>query len=391
MAIMDGKKIKLVRITTVSLSLKYLLPGQMSYMREHGFDVTMMSADGPEVKEVIEKEKCAFHPLPLQRTITPLKDLACIWYLFRWLKKQKPAIIHSETPKAGLVAMISGWMAGVPVRIHTVAGLPLMVEKGFKYQLLAAVERITNAAATTVWPNSFSLQKIMLERKLCSPAKMSVLAFGSSNGTNIERYNPSSIEKGKLQQVKQLFNYDAGLFYNICVARLVRDKGISELAAAFSKIYESDKHQRLLLIGPYEEDLDPLPAETHEIIKNHPGIARIPITDSVEYFLYLSHLFIFPSYREGFPNVLMEAGSIGIPIICSRIEGNVDLVENKKTGLLFEKMNANDLFEKWQYAIKHPLEMKAMAETLQQMVHSRFDRTIIWQAMHHAYLSQLKQ
>lgn len=383
---MPDNKIKLVRITTVPLSLKYLLPGQMTYMREHGFDVTMMSSDGPEVAGVIAEEKCAFHALPLTRTISPLNDLKCIYHLYKWLKKNKPTIIHSETPKAGLVAMISGWLAGVPVRINTVAGLPLMVENGYKYFILAAVERITNAAATNVWPNSFSLQKIMLEKKLCKAGKMQVLANGSSNGTNTNRYSREALDPVKMQAIKENIHYNEYLHYNLCVARVVKDKGITELVEAFKALYNRDQSQRLLLVGPYEKHLDPLPQSTIELIENHPGIIRVPMTDAVEYYLALAQLFVFASYREGFPNVLMEAGSMGIPVICSRIEGNVDLIKHGETGLLFEKMNSNDLLEKWLIILADKTRAQQMAAKLQAVVRRNFDREVIWKAMHAAYL-----
>jgi glycosyltransferase involved in cell wall biosynthesis len=381
----SNKNIKLVRITTVALSLKYLLPGQMKYMHEHGFDVTMMSAPGVEIPDVIALEGCPFHAIPLTRTISPVADVKCIWHLYKWLKKEQPHVIHSETPKAGLIAMISGMLAGVPVRIHTIAGLPLMVEKGFKYWLLVWVERITNACATNVWPNSFSLQQIMLQKKLAPPGKMQVLAYGSSNGTNTSRYSAASIKPGTLAEIKTKINYDDRLFYNICVARLVKDKGICELVEAFSNVYKRDNQQRLLLVGPYEKHLDPLPELTIHLIDTHPGIIRVPITDAVEYFLYIAQIFIFPSYREGFPNVVMEAGSMGIPVVCSKIEGNVDMVDHGVTGLLFESQNTADLLDKWTYAIDNPEFMKGLGEALQQKIRKYFDRTVIWHAMHEAY------
>ena len=382
---------KLVRITTVATSLKYLLPGQMKYMTEQGFEVIMMSAPGTEVPAVIDQENCIFYPLPLTRTISPFQDLKCIWQLYKWLKKEKPSIIHSETPKAGLVGMISAKLAGIPVRIHTVAGLPLMVEKGFKYTLLVWVERLTNAAATHIWPNSFSLKQTMLTKKLAKQNKIEVLAYGSSNGTNTLRYNAESINDAKLSLIKTEIKYDVKLFYNLCVARLVQDKGIAELVEAFKTIYNRNTFQRLLLVGPYEKHLDPLPTTTIEDINTHPGIIRVPLTDAVEYYMYLANLFVFASYREGFPNVLLEAGSIRLPIICSKIEGNVDLVVHGKTGLLFEKENVADLLEKWLYALENEQQMKQMSVLLQQEIREKFDRKIIWKAMHTAYLDLLNK
>ena len=136
------------------MALSYLLPGQMHFMASHGFDVLMISADGKELPAVIEKEQCRHMIVPMTRKITPIQDLKCLFQLIRIFKKEKPDIVHTHTPKAGLLGMLAAKYCGIKVRIHTVAGLPLMVEKGFKYQLLKFIEKLTYAAASQVWPNS---------------------------------------------------------------------------------------------------------------------------------------------------------------------------------------------------------------------------------------------
>ena len=170
------------------MALRYLLPGQMHFMAAEGFDVLMISADGPELAEVIKKEQCRHIIVPMTRKITPFRDLSCLFQLIRIFRKEKPAIVHTHTPKAGLLGMLAAKFCGVKIRIHTVAGLPLMVEKGFTYQLLKFIERITYAAATEVWPNSNSLLGFILAEKLTRPGKLRIIGRGSTNGIDINRF-----------------------------------------------------------------------------------------------------------------------------------------------------------------------------------------------------------
>ena len=169
------------------MALRYLLPGQMHFMCNNGFDVLMISADGKELAAVIENEKCRHIIVPMTRKITPFQDLTCLIRLIKIFRKEKPDIVHTHTPKAGLLGMLAAKICGIKTRIHTVAGLPLMAETGIKYQLLHFIERLTYSAANQVWPNSQSLMNFIAQKKLCKPTKLKMIGKGSSNGININR------------------------------------------------------------------------------------------------------------------------------------------------------------------------------------------------------------
>jgi len=156
---------KLIRITTVPISLKYLIKGQMHFMSKNGFDVTMISAEGKEINDVINNEKCKHVLFPLTRKITPIKDLYTLIILYIFLKREKPLIVHTHTPKAGIIGMLASYLAKVPNRLHTVAGLPLLESKGFKRVILNFVEKLTYKYATKVYPNSYGLKKIILKNR----------------------------------------------------------------------------------------------------------------------------------------------------------------------------------------------------------------------------------
>lgn len=378
---------KLIRITTVPMALRYLLPGQMHFMANNGFDVLMISADGKELAEVIEKEQCRHMIVPMTRKITPLQDLKCLFQLIRIFRKEKPDIVHSHTPKAGLLGMLAAKFCGVKVRIHTVAGLPLMVEKGFKYQLLKFIEKLTYAAAGHVWPNSNSLMQFIVKNKLCKPGKLKIIAKGSTNGIQLNRFKREGLDPKIIDEIKQQINYLPQNRYLLCIGRLVVDKGITELVHVFTQLQKTNDGLVLVLVGEYENTLDPLPADTLYEIEINPSIIHINWTSQVEYYMSLANFFVFPSHREGFPNVLLQAGAMGLPVVCSHITGNIDIVTNNETGLIFDKGNEQQMLKLLQYALLHPQHMQTMAKKLQLEIQENYPQENIWQKMLEAYKS----
>jgi glycosyltransferase involved in cell wall biosynthesis len=376
---------KLIRITTVPMALRYLLPGQMRFMNENGFDVLMISADGPELGEVIKNEGCRHIIVPMTRQITPLQDFKCLVQLIKIFKKEKPDIIHTHTPKAGLLGMIAAKFCGIKIRIHTVAGMPLMVEKGFKLLLLKFIEKLTYAAASQVWPNSNSLYNYIVEHKFTAAKKLKIIGKGSTNGINIIRFNKNALDEVTLSDVKKSVDYNLQCTYLLCIGRLVADKGIVELVNVFLILQKKNTNLKLIVVGNYEEELDPLPAAIMQQIKINPGIIHIKWTQQVEYFMHIAHYFVFPSHREGFPNVLLQAGAMQLPVICSRITGNIDIVTDKQTGLIFETANEQQMKDLIEYAIDNAESMKKMAVQLQQIIIENYNRENIWQSILASY------
>lgn len=369
---------KLIRITTVPMALRYLLPGQMKFMQEKGFDVLMISADGKELEEVIENEKCPHLIVPMTRKITPIQDLKCLFQLIKIFRREKPDIVHSHTPKAGLLGMIAAKICGVKIRVHTVAGLPMMVEKGLKFELLKWIEKITYACANHVWPNSESLLHYINKNKLSKPQKLNIIAKGSTNGINTEKFSSEKIDQQKLTVIKEQIRYSNNNSYLLCMGRLVKDKGIVELVNVFTSLQSITPSLKLILVGDFEESLDPLPEETINVIKNNSSIIHIKWTNDVEYYMHLADTFIFPSHREGFPNVLLQAGAMHLPIICSRIAGNIDIVKNNETGLLFDQGNEQEMKSLIMQAVKQKEKMKIMACRLKEIIYSEYQRNYIW-------------
>lgn len=382
---------KLLRITTVPMALHVLLKSQMKYMKDHGFKVTMVSADGRERDEVLADEGCPHIIIHMTRQITPISDMVSLIRLIRLFRKFKPDIIHSHTPKAGFLAMIAGKMTGVKIRVHTIAGLRFMTAGGMTRTLLTQMEKMTGRCATHAWPNSFSLFEYIKENKLVSPKKLEVIGKGSSNGINLDRYSPASIQPHKLEAIKKQIGYDENLIYLLSVGRIVKDKGIDELVQAFDAAYQKNERLRLLLVGEYEDALDPVSDFARNMIKTHPGVIMAGWSSEVEYYMVLAYALLHPSYREGFPNVVLQAGAMGCPVIVSRIPGNIDIVDHHETGLIFDVKNVASLSAVLDFAIDNPSRLKSYALNLRQKIEKYFDQKVVQAAILERYRQLLSQ
>ncbi|MEO7044433.1 MAG: glycosyltransferase family 4 protein [Ferruginibacter sp.] len=360
------------------MALRYLLQDQMRFMKENGFEVIMISSNGEEVKSVINNEGCEHIAVPMTRRITPFQDIICLWHLIKIFKREKPDIVHTHTPKAGLLGMMAAYICSVKIRIHTVAGLPLMAEKGFKLKLLKVVEKITYSCAMYVWPNSFSLLKFIKENNLVKGEKMEVIGKGSSNGINLQKFNKNCIPNDLISLVKTQIAYLPENIYLLFVGRIVADKGIAELVRSFKKLSENNPALNLVLVGPFEEDLDPLPGDILKEIRENKAIRHIEWSENIAAFMATCSYFIFPSHREGFPNVLLQAGAIEIPVVCSDIPGNIDIVEDGVTGFIFKIRDENALEKTILKAMGNRDLSERMTINLSKNINENFDRQIIW-------------
>lgn len=380
---------KIIRITTVPISLKLLLSGQMKFMKDAGWEVIMVSADGKEINEIVKKEGCPHVVIPFTRKITPFHDLVCLWQLYNLIKKEKPDIVHTHTPKAGLLGMLAAKMVGVKTRIHTVAGLPYMVAEKQKKSLLVNIEKLTYSWATQVWPNSPSLKKFIVEEELVGQEKLKVIGFGSSNGIDLEKFNRGILKENHLVAATMRIMPGDNDYIILAVGRLVKDKGIEELVTAFLESKISDR-SKLVLLGSFEQELNPIDEEIVRKIKDHARIVQIEWTDHVAHYLALADVLVHPSHREGFPNVLLEAGAMQVPIICSDIIGNTDIVTNKKTGLVFPVKNKEFLKDALEFAYVKRDFMQELADNLYKEVEGKYQRGKMHQLILEEYKNSLR-
>jgi len=333
---------KLIRITTVPVSLEKLLNGQWEFFKKH-YNLTAVSADGQELKKFGKASQIVTFGIPLTRKINFFLDLKALWKLYLFLRKEQPLIVHTQTPKAGLVGMLAAFFAGVPIRLHDVVGLPLMEKTGLKYCLLFCIEKIVYACAHRIYPNSFGLKKYIIDTKISSSKKMKVLANGSSNGVDVSHFSKKHFSAETNIALKEQLNIDTTDFVYLFIGRLVGDKGINELISAFTVLSEKEDKIKLLLVGNYEDDLDPLQKETLLIIKKNPNIISVGYQEEVRPYLAIASCFVFPSYREGFPNVVLEAASMELPCIVSDINGSNEIITDQVNGIIIPKKNTESL------------------------------------------------
>lgn len=375
---------KLIRVTTVPISLKLLLSGQMKYMKDAGWEVSMVSADGKEINEIEKKEGCSHHIIPFTRRITPFQDLVCLWKLYNFFKTEKPDIVHSHTPKAGLLSMWAAKLAGVKVRIHTVAGLPYVVAEKQKKSILIQMEKSTYSSATEVWPNAESLKEFIIKEGLAEAEKLKVIGHGSSNGVDLKKFNRGALKENHLVAATMRIMPSDNDFVILAVGRLVKDKGIEELVNAFVGSKLSDR-AKLVLLGSFEQELNPLDQEVVRKIQDHPRIVQIEWTDHVAHYMALADVLVHASHREGFPNVLLEAGAMQVPVICSDIIGNLDIITNKKTGLVFPVRKTEILRDALEFAYVKRDYMQSLADNLYVEVTSKYERENIHQLILEEY------
>lgn len=386
---MEEKKQKtLIRITTVPMAFKVLLAGQPKFMSENGFKVIMISAGGKEASDLEKNEDCRHIVVPMTRSITPFKDIVSFFKLRSVIKKYKPDIVHTHTPKAGLLGMLAAKSLGVKIRIHTVGGLPLIIETGFKRALLMLTEKLTYFGATQVWPNSKSMLDFIQDNKLAKPAKLVVIDNGSTNGIDLEKFSKQNLNDQIKNKIKETIPKMDALKI-LCVGRMVKDKGIEELVTVFERLRKEYALQ-LILVGPFEAHLDPLSYKTLDAIINDPCITHETWSDAIEYYMDIADIFIHPSHREGFPNVILQAGAMHLPVICSNIPGNADIIQDRKTGIMFEVKNENDLYNKLKFAIENKDTTNKIADNLFAEVTQLYNRKKIHQVILSTYNRLLK-
>ena len=380
---------KLIRITTVPISFKVLLKGQLRFMTSNGFDVKGVSSEGEELREVRENEGIVMEAINMSRKITPFQDLKSLWEMWNFLRKEKPQIVHTHTPKAGIIGMLAARLAGVPHRLHTVAGLPLMEATGVKRKILNFVEKLTYSSATRVYPNSKGLYDFILQNNFTQSNKLKIIANGSSNGIDTAFFSPDQVTELERVTLREKLNIQPDNFVFVFVGRIVSDKGINELIKAFSELQAAENNEpagiKLLLVGGLENDLDPLNPETLAEINQNKDIISVGFQQDVRSFFAIADALVFPSYREGFPNVVMQAGAMGLPSIVSDINGCNEIIIEGENGLIIPSKNVKKLKEKMLTLAKDKNLYIKLKENSRRMIENRYEQSVVWNALLEEY------
>ena len=363
---------KVVRVATVPQSLSTFCRGVLKELSRE-YEVVAVSSPGEALDEVAAREGVKTIAVPMARHISLMSDLKSLWHMWRVMRQEKPDMIHSMTPKAGLISMMGGWLARVPVRVHTFTGLVWPTATGFKRRVLMATDWLTCACATHIIPEGEGVKNDLLNHHIThKPIK--VLGHGNVRGIDLERYNPDEFDKGQRDGFTFVF-----------VGRIVRDKGINELVKAFDRLHQEHADTRLILVGPREDDLDPVLPETLSRIDRGDGIEAVGRQSDVRPFYAQADALVFPSYREGFPNVVIEAGAMGLPSIVTDINGSREIILDGQNGVIVPPRDENALYQAMKHFVENPDEIKAMAANARPLIASRFEQGYVRQCLYDFY------
>ncbi|WP_289197951.1 glycosyltransferase family 4 protein [Bacteroides acidifaciens] len=362
-------KYKIIRACTVPQSLGFVT-GMLPDLQKK-YEVVLLSSSGLEWEEVRRLHpdvKCI--EVDMERHISPIKDIKSLWRLWRTFCKEKPKMVHSMTPKAGLLCMLAARMAGVPVRVHTFTGLVFPTSVGLKKKILMATDWLTCACATHIIPEGEGVKNDLLNNGI-TKKPIKVLGYGNCRGIDLERFDktPEVMEQaGKLRK--------ESICTFIVVGRLVGDKGINELVEAFVKLNKENSDTRLILVGCYEDKLDPLRTETLHLIKNCGAIEAVGQQNDVRPWFAAADVAVLASYREGFPNVVIEAGAMGLPQIVTDINGAREIIIEGENGTVIPPKSVDALYN----AMKHMLDTDyrdGLANNAHKLIASRYEQGFV--------------
>jgi glycosyltransferase involved in cell wall biosynthesis len=370
---------KVLHVVNIAFVLPYYIGAQFDYFRKKGLEQHIVCSPSDFLDEYAQSIQIPHQAVPILRSINPIADLKCTWQVMRYIKANKIDTVIGHTPKGALIAMMAAYFSGVKTRVYFRHGLMFETSKGLKRKILVTVEKFTAGLATTVVNVSPSVVKKSVAMHLNKPDKNIILNKGTCNGIDIERFNPAQNLDSTLLQLRhqhQITNQDIVIGY---VGRLVNDKGINELIAAWKILLTQHKNIKLLLVGPYEER-DAIGAEVKAYIEQEPSIIHTGLTNEVTPFYRLMNLFILPSYREGFPTVVLEASAMKLPIITTKATGCVDAIIENETGI-FSELNGESIAKSINYYLTQPDKAKVHGEAGRNFVLQNFDQQVIWQAI----------
>jgi glycosyltransferase involved in cell wall biosynthesis len=326
---------RLMYAVTHPVSARLLLAGQLAQMKSWGFDVSVVASPGADLEVVREREGVDIVPVPMMREIAPLRDARALAEMTLAMRRLRPDIVNASTPKAGLLASMAAAALRVPIRIYLLRGLRLETETGARRTALRATEQISARCAHEVIAVSPSLRDAFVAERLASPGKVRVLGPGSSNGIDTTRFARTPEIQAEASNVRRRLGIGDDAFVLGFIGRLAKDKGIGDLLDAFDAVRQTTPSARLMLVSADLADETSDPAAVARIPRT-PGVVLVPRVDDVRPYLAAMEVLAFPSLREGFPNVVIEASALEVPVVGYDVTGVRDAVVDGESGVLVQ-------------------------------------------------------
>lgn len=370
------KNLKVCRIATVPFFLLHHLGSQIRATAQAGHEVLLVASPGPEWPALRAIAGTRAIELPIARPMAPLADLRALVALRRLLRRHPVDVLHSTTPKAGLLAAVAGRLAGVPVRLHTFTGQAWAELRGPARWIAKAADRLIIALNTRCYADSVSQRAFLEAEGVATSGKLIVLGSGSLAGVDTRTFDPAR-HAAEVPGVRSALGIGPADKVIGFVGRLTRDKGVAELVAAFLALEKKRSDVHLVLVGPEEPERDPLPGETRAVIAGHARIHVVGYSPIPEQYLAASDLLCLPSYREGFGNVVIEAAAMGLPAVGTAISGLRDAIEDGVTGVLVAPKDAHALATALEAMLADDALRTRMGEAARQRALCLFDSEVV--------------
>ena len=355
---------KLIYCSTIPTSLNIFCRGLLRELSRY-YEVVAVTSPGDEFDEIAEREQVRCLPVEMRREISPFADLRSLCRLIRLFRREQPDAVHSFTPKAGLLCMMAARIARVPIRIHTFTGLVWPTATGLKRCIIRTTDRLTCACATHLIAEGRGVRHDLLSGHI-TRKPVEVLGYGNVRGIDLNYWQPTPRKKTTDTQALRF----------IFVGRLVPDKGINELIQAFLQLLPRYPSSTLTLVGWFEDET-PLPEQTLQAIRETPAIRYVGRHDDVRPFYQEADCLVFPSYREGFPNVVLEAGAMGLPAVVTDINGSREIITSGENGLIVPPHDADQLLQAMLFMLENPDERIRMSICAKERIESRFDQKFV--------------
>lgn len=353
-----------------------LMKGFPEYLVKQGWDVHVVSSPGPSLQNLSEMPGVTAHPLPMAREISLFADLRSLVAWIRLLVRVRPDMISIGTPKAGLLGGLAGLFASVPVRIYLLRGLRFETASGLQRRILLAVERLTIAVSHTVLAVSFSLRQRTIDLELVKREKIVVLGAGSSNGVDVARFNRANFTKKEIADLSEHLGLLRGVPVIGFVGRLTADKGLNVLAKACSILTRNGVDHQLLIVGSVDDESGRV---SLDLLQNagRPPVVTGHVSEPAIYYR-LMDLLCLPTFREGFPNVILEAGASSLPSVTTDATGAVDSTIHEETGLIVPKGDSEALAASLRRLLTNEVEAREMGKNAHDFVSTNFERAEVW-------------
>jgi glycosyltransferase involved in cell wall biosynthesis len=378
----------IVLATTVPNTMSDFWNGWLRRLKED-YDVTAISAPTPGLELIAQREGVATVGIAMARRIAPMKDLMALWQLIRCFRQLRPQMVHSMTPKAGLLCMMAAWCVRVPVRIHTFTGLVFPARHGLTRWVLQTTDRITCACATQVIPEGEGVKHDLLRYHITRKT-MHVLGHGNVRGVDLQHYQRTPEVVAEAQALRQLYDIPDDAYVFLFVGRIVRDKGVCALIEAFNRLYQSHRTVYLMVVGRLEEELDPLDTATHQMMNSNPHVIVPGEQDDVRPWYAAAQALVHPSYREGFPNVVIEAGAMGLPCLVTDINGSREIILEGRNGTIVPPKDAEALLRVMEQWVLNTAIPQRLARKARGLVSNRYQQCYIRKCALRYYRSVLK-